>query len=65
VKEAHAREFLQLVPHAEYLDVGGAQHMVAGDQNDRFTASILDFVARLDARRVGHTDVLHLSAPGA
>lgn len=48
VQEAHAREFLALVPHAEYLDVGGAQHMVAGDQNDRFTAAILDFLSRLD-----------------
>ena len=51
VQEEHAREFLALVPHAEYLDVGGAQHMVAGDQNDGFSAAILDFVARLDRPR--------------
>ena len=31
VQEAHAREFLELVPHAEYVDVAGARHMVAGD----------------------------------
>jgi len=48
VQETHAREFLALVPHAEYLDVGGAQHMVAGDQNDGFSAAILDFITRLD-----------------
>ena len=48
VQEEHAREFLELVPHAEYLDVGGAQHMVAGDHNDGFSSAILDFVARLD-----------------
>jgi pimeloyl-ACP methyl ester carboxylesterase len=48
VQEEHAREFLALVPHAEYLDVAGAQHMVAGDRNDGFSAAILDFVARLD-----------------
>jgi pimeloyl-ACP methyl ester carboxylesterase len=48
VQEAHAREFLELVPHAEYLDVGGAQHMVAGDRNDQFSAAILDFLHRLD-----------------
>ena len=30
--EEHAREFLDLVPHATYADVAGARHMVAGDQ---------------------------------
>ena len=64
VQEAHAREFLDLVPHAEYLDVGGAQHMVAGDQNDAFAAAILAFLARLD-RAAGRADVPHLSGPGA
>jgi pimeloyl-ACP methyl ester carboxylesterase len=64
VQEAHAREFLELVPHAEYLDVGGAQHMVAGDQNDQFATAILDFLARLD-RGAGSADVPHLSAPDA
>jgi pimeloyl-ACP methyl ester carboxylesterase len=48
VQDAHAREFLELVPHAEYLDVGGAHHMVAGDRNDHFAAAILDFLHRLD-----------------
>jgi pimeloyl-ACP methyl ester carboxylesterase len=46
VKEAHAREFLRLVPHAEYRDVGAARHMVAGDRNDEFTATILAFLSR-------------------
>lgn len=48
VQEAHAREFLDLVPHAEYADVAGARHMVAGDRNDQFGQAILDFVGRLD-----------------
>ena len=47
VQEAHAREFLDLVPHAEYADVAGARHMVAGDRNDQFAAAILDFLDRL------------------
>ena len=34
VTEEHVREFLELVPHAEYMDVAGARHMVAGDRND-------------------------------
>ena len=46
VQDDHAREFLDLVPHAEYVDVAGARHMVAGDSNDRFSAAILDFLAR-------------------
>jgi pimeloyl-ACP methyl ester carboxylesterase len=54
VQDAHAREFLELAPHAEYLDVGGAHHMVAGDRNDNFAAAILDFLARLDHRDVAN-----------
>jgi pimeloyl-ACP methyl ester carboxylesterase len=47
VKDAHVREFLDLVPHAEYMDVAGARHMVAGDRNDRFSAAILEFIGKL------------------
>ncbi|HEY7242939.1 MAG TPA: alpha/beta hydrolase [Xanthobacteraceae bacterium] len=49
VKEAHAKEFLELVPHADYVDVGGARHMVAGDRNDHFSAAVLSFLDRLGA----------------
>lgn len=44
VQESHAKEFLELVPHASYVDVAGARHMVAGDQNDHFSAAILKFL---------------------
>ncbi|HVV80073.1 MAG TPA: alpha/beta hydrolase [Pseudolabrys sp.] len=47
VQEVHVREFLELVPHAEFADVSGARHMVAGDHNDGFSAAILDFLGRL------------------
>ena len=47
VKEAHAKEFLDLVPHADYVDVSGARHMVAGDRNDHFSAAVLSFIERL------------------
>jgi len=50
VQEAHAREFLELVPHAEYADVSGARHMVAGDQNDQFSEAILRFLGKRRAR---------------
>ena len=49
VHEAHVREFLELVPHADYIDVADARHMVAGDSNDRFSAAVLDFVEKLEA----------------
>jgi pimeloyl-ACP methyl ester carboxylesterase len=51
VQEAHAREFLELVPHASYIDVADARHMVAGDSNERFSAAILEFVGRIDQAR--------------
>jgi pimeloyl-ACP methyl ester carboxylesterase len=47
VTEDHVREFLELVPHAQYMDVSGARHMVAGDRNDRFSAAILGFLEKL------------------
>lgn len=42
-----AREFLELVPHARYVDVSDAGHMVAGDRNDTFSAAVVDFLASL------------------
>lgn len=45
VQEAHVQEFRTLVPHARYVDVGGARHMVAGDQNDHFASAVLEFLS--------------------
>ena len=47
VQEAHAKEFLELVPHATYVDVSGARHMVAGDRNDQFANAIKGFLKDL------------------
>ena len=41
-----AREFLELAPGADFADVAGARHMVAGDRNDAFTEAILGFLER-------------------
>lgn len=49
VHEAYAREFVELVPSASYVDVGGAGHMVAGDRNDVFCDAILAFLGRQQA----------------
>jgi pimeloyl-ACP methyl ester carboxylesterase len=46
VSERSARDFLDLVPHAEYVDVADAAHMVAGDSNDAFSAAIVEFLLR-------------------
>jgi pimeloyl-ACP methyl ester carboxylesterase len=46
LSEEAAQEFLQLVPHAEFADVAGAGHMVAGDRNEVFNNAVLGFLAR-------------------
>ncbi|MCP5068004.1 MAG: alpha/beta hydrolase [bacterium] len=48
VGEEHAREVLELVPHAKFEDVSGAGHMVAGDENDAFTDAVARFLGDLD-----------------
>jgi pimeloyl-ACP methyl ester carboxylesterase len=46
VSDAGAREFLALVPHAEFVDIAEAHHMVAGDANDAFNEAVFRFVDR-------------------
>ena len=48
VSEDHAREFLDLVPHARMADVSDAGHMVAGDRNDVFAAAVFEFLEQLE-----------------
>jgi pimeloyl-ACP methyl ester carboxylesterase len=38
------QEFLAILPHAQYVDVPGAGHMVAGDSNSIFTDAVLAFL---------------------
>ncbi len=49
VSEDHAREFLDMVPHARFVDVSEAGHMVAGDKNDIFGQAVLSFVQEIKA----------------
>jgi pimeloyl-ACP methyl ester carboxylesterase len=46
VSDEGVAEFRALVPHAEYVDVAGAAHMVTGDHNDAFARAIVDFLER-------------------
>lgn len=45
VTQEAADEFLELVPHAKYVDVTDAGHMVAGDKNDVFADAVMEFLA--------------------
>jgi pimeloyl-ACP methyl ester carboxylesterase len=46
VSDEGAREFLEMVPHAEFVDIPDAHHMVAGDANDAFNAAVFRFIDR-------------------
>src|SRR5689334_8267534 len=46
LSEEGAREFLQLCPRAEYVNVTDAGHMVAGDRNDIFANGVIEFLSR-------------------
>jgi pimeloyl-ACP methyl ester carboxylesterase len=38
------RDFLERIPTAKEVDVSGAAHMVAGDQNDAFSKAVIEFL---------------------
>ena len=44
VSDAGVAAFLELLPRLEVADVNGAGHMVAGDRNDAFNASVINFL---------------------
>lgn len=46
VTEEGARAFMEMVPHADYVHIDGAHHMVAGDANDAFNDAVFAFVDR-------------------
>lgn len=52
VTDQYVHTFRTTFPNAEYVDVPDAGHMVAGDQNDRFTAPVIEFIGRVRAERV-------------
>ena len=46
LSEEGAQAFLAQCPHAEYVNVSNAAHMVAGDRNDIFADSVIEFLKR-------------------
>jgi len=51
VSEEGAKAFLRVRPDARYVDVSGAGHMVAGDENDAFTDAVVRFLDEVDPVR--------------
>lgn len=47
VTEDAVQAFREMVPHAGFVDVSGAGHMVAGDRNDAFNDAVLAFLEGL------------------
>jgi pimeloyl-ACP methyl ester carboxylesterase len=58
--EEGAQEFLALCPHAEYVNITGASHMVAGDRNDVFGRAVIEFLSR--ARPLDGTKNIRLAS---
>jgi non-heme chloroperoxidase len=46
LSEEGAQGFLKLCTHSEYVNVTDAGHMVAGDRNDVFGTSVIEFLSR-------------------
>jgi peroxiredoxin len=46
VTEERAEEFIARFPEIDFVDVGGAGHMVAGDRNDIFAGAVVEFLTR-------------------
>jgi len=49
ISEASVAEFLEACPHAKYVDVSDAGHMVAGDKNDVFASAVIEFLNEVRA----------------
>lgn len=47
LSEEGAQDFLRTCPHAQYVNVTDAAHMVAGDRNDLFTDAVVQFLNHL------------------
>lgn len=48
VGEESVHELMAALPSAQFVDVAGTGHMVAGDDNDAFSAALLQFLAQFD-----------------
>jgi pimeloyl-ACP methyl ester carboxylesterase len=66
ISEDNVRAFQALVPHAQHIQVANVGHMLAGDDNDAFTAVVLDYLGTLSrARHTRSFNTAFDSASGA
>ena len=64
VSSRTVEEFQALVPHATHAHLPQATHMLAGDDNDAFTTTVLEYLATLPAAAAAPELATPLSAPG-
>lgn len=64
VSSRTVEEFQALVPHATHAHLPHATHMLAGDDNDAFTTTVLEYLATLPAAAAAPELTTPLSAPG-
>ncbi|WP_369937089.1 alpha/beta fold hydrolase [Xanthomonas tesorieronis] len=58
-------EFLSLVPHAQHVHLPEATHMLAGDDNAAFTATVLHYLDALPPASAGASSAVTEHVPGA
>ena len=58
-------EFTALAPHARHVQLPQATHMVAGDDNDAFTATVLDYLDVLPAADAAASSATNEHVTGA
>lgn len=58
-------EFLALAPHARHVQLPQATHMVAGDDNDAFTATVLNYLDVLPAADAAASSATNEHVTGA
>jgi pimeloyl-ACP methyl ester carboxylesterase len=46
VSDRTVASFRATVPHASFVEIARAGHMVAGDRNDHFTGAVVEFLGR-------------------
>jgi pimeloyl-ACP methyl ester carboxylesterase len=63
VSEDGVHAFLKLCPHAEYVNVASAGHMVAGDRNDVFGRAVIDFLGRVVPASMSRAPTPRKAAP--
>ena len=61
--EDGVRAFLRLCPHADYVNVKSAGHMIAGDRNDVFGQAVIAFLSRVVPVTGGPVHPPHVLTP--